>query len=107
VIDLQKDFAKREHARTEAQDVERAGMNFYRIPMTTRTPPTREQLQQFLSIVNDPEQQPVFVHCKGGKHRTGVMTAVKEFVYDYHDELVAGGAVAPGAVVAEASVGLR
>jgi protein tyrosine/serine phosphatase len=26
--------------------------------------------------VNDPAQQPVYVHCKGGKHRTGVMTAV-------------------------------
>ena len=28
-----------------------------------------------LQIVNDPAQQPVFVHCVGGKHRTGVMTA--------------------------------
>jgi Tyrosine phosphatase family len=49
---------------------------FYRIPMTTRVPPTREQLALFLGIVNDPVRQPVYVHCKGGKHRTGVMTAV-------------------------------
>jgi tyrosine-protein phosphatase SIW14 len=51
-------------------------MRFYRIPMMTRVPPTAEQLAMFRDIVNDPAQQPVFVHCKGGKHRTGVMTAV-------------------------------
>ena len=27
-------------------------------------------------IVNDPASQPVYVHCAGGRHRTGVMTAV-------------------------------
>ena len=26
-------------------------------------------------IVNDPASGPVFVHCVGGRHRTGVMTA--------------------------------
>ena len=38
--------------------------------------PTAEELARFLAIVNDPAHQPVFVHCVGGKHRTGVMTAV-------------------------------
>ena len=37
--------------------------------------PTTAQLAQFLGIVNDPASQPVFVHCVGGRHRTGVMTA--------------------------------
>jgi len=39
-------------------------------------PPTSSQIAQFLKIVNDPANQPVYVHCVGGKHRTGVMTAV-------------------------------
>ena len=51
-------------------------MKYVAIPMTTRVPPTAEQLAQFLSIVNDPASQPVYVHCVGGKHRTGVMSAV-------------------------------
>jgi uncharacterized protein (TIGR01244 family) len=76
VIDLQGDYATQNYARTEEAEVRHAGMNFYRIPMTTRTPPTEEQVATFLKIVNDPAQQPVYVHCKGGKHRTGVMTAV-------------------------------
>ena len=56
--------------------VAETGMKYVAIPMTTRVPPTAEQLAQFLSIVNDPASQPVYVHCVGGKHRTGVMSAV-------------------------------
>src|ERR1700719_2873554 len=29
-----------------------------------------------IRIVNDPGSQPVYVHCVGGRHRTGVMTAI-------------------------------
>jgi protein tyrosine/serine phosphatase len=53
-----------------------SGMKYVQIPMTTHQPPTSAQLAQFLQIVNDPASQPVFVHCVGGRHRTGVMTAV-------------------------------
>jgi protein tyrosine/serine phosphatase len=37
---------------------------------------------RFLSIVNEPSLQPVFVHCQGGRHRTGVMTAVYRMTQD-------------------------
>jgi protein tyrosine/serine phosphatase len=43
--------------------------------MTTHQPPTAGQLAEFLKIVNGPANQPVYVHCVGGRHRTGVMTA--------------------------------
>jgi protein tyrosine/serine phosphatase len=55
---------------------ERARMHYFEIPMTTHQPPTDAQQAQFLRIVNDPVNQPVYVHCVGGRHRTGVMTAV-------------------------------
>ena len=71
VIDLTSDGEAR-----EAEMVKSAGMKFYRIPMTTHVSPTDEQVAQFLKLVNDPVNQPVFVHCQGGRHRTGVMTAV-------------------------------
>lgn len=54
---------------------ERAGMHYFQIAMTTHQPPTDAQLAQFMRIVNDPANQPVYVHCVGGRHRTGVMTA--------------------------------
>jgi protein tyrosine phosphatase (PTP) superfamily phosphohydrolase (DUF442 family) len=60
----------------EESMVTRHGMAYLQIPMTTRVGPTEEQLARFLDVVNDPASQPVYVHCVGGRHRTGVMTAV-------------------------------
>ena len=61
---------------------EHAGMNYVQIPMTTHVPPTQEQIKQFLSLVTDSASEPVYVHCVGGKHRTGVMTAVYRMTLD-------------------------
>jgi protein tyrosine phosphatase (PTP) superfamily phosphohydrolase (DUF442 family) len=77
VIDLQKDGPSDEPGL-----VRRAGMQFYRIPMTTSDAPTEAQIAQFFKIVNDPANQPVFVHCAGGRHRTGTMTALLRMTQD-------------------------
>jgi len=61
---------------------ELAGMNYFQIPMTTHQAPTAEQLAKFLALVNDPANQPVYVHCVGGRHRTGVMTAAYRIAQD-------------------------
>lgn len=66
----------------EGATVQGMGMKYVHIPMTTGTPPTSDQIKQFLSLVEDPANQPVFVHCVGGKHRTGVMTAVYRMTED-------------------------
>jgi protein tyrosine phosphatase (PTP) superfamily phosphohydrolase (DUF442 family) len=78
VINLTSDDALAE----EPGMVAGAGMKYVAIPMTTRVAPTTEQLTHFLAIVNDPANQPVYVHCVGGKHRTGVMTAVYRMTQD-------------------------
>jgi len=77
VIDLQADGQANEKGL-----VEKAGMAFHRIPMTTHTAPTKGQIAEFLKLVNDPANQPVYVHCAGGKHRTGVMTAIYRMAHD-------------------------
>jgi len=71
VIDLADEGDPGEEASSRA-----AGMGFVRIPMNTRVAPTPDVIAKFLSLVNDPANQPVYVHCMGGRHRTGVMTAV-------------------------------
>ena len=63
--------------------VERAGMRYVQISMTTHEPPTSTTLAAFLSVVKDPASQPVYVHCVGGRHRTGVMTAVYRMTHDH------------------------
>jgi len=61
---------------------EKAGLAYFQIPMTTHAVPTLAQLTQFMKIVNDPANQPVYVHCVGGRHRTGVMTAAYRMAHD-------------------------
>jgi len=77
VIDLQEDGPS-----NEAGFVQNAGMKFVRIPMSTSKAPTQAQIAQFLQLVNDPANQPVYVHCAGGRHRTGTMTAVYRMTND-------------------------
>jgi len=78
IINLTSDDAEpNEKAMTES-----AGMAYVQIPMTTHTAPTSAQLAEFLRIVNDPASQPVYVHCVGGRHRTGVMTATYRMTHE-------------------------
>jgi tyrosine-protein phosphatase SIW14 len=77
VIDLTRDGRA-----NEQRLVEQAGMKFHRIPMTTSERPSDTAVAQFLKLVNDPASQPVYVHCQGGRHRTGIMTAVYRMTQD-------------------------
>lgn len=79
VIDLTEDG---EAYAAEAGLVKSQGMKFFRIPMTTRETISQDKIAKFLAIVNDPANQPVYVHCVGGRHRTGVMTAVYRMTQD-------------------------
>ena len=78
VIDLTRDGKADEKGL-----VERTGMKFYRIPLTTSDAPTQADVTEFMRLVSDPANQPVYVHCQGGRHRTGVMTAVYRMTQDH------------------------
>lgn len=58
---------------------EELGMNWRNIPMSARRNPTEEQIGEFLDIFQYPEQYPVLVHCREGKDRTGIMSAIYEY----------------------------
>jgi protein tyrosine/serine phosphatase len=66
----------------EAANAERAGMKFVRFPLATTVRPPQSVIADFLALVNEPSNQPVYVHCMGGRHRTGVMTAVYRMTQD-------------------------
>lgn len=72
VINLTSDDAD----ANEQAMVEKAGMKYVQIPMTTHEVPTPAEISQFLGLVSNPESTPIYLHCVGGKHRTGVMTAI-------------------------------
>jgi protein tyrosine/serine phosphatase len=67
---------------TAQQKAEAAGLKFFLIRMSDSEKPSDGDVQKFLEIANDPANQPIFVHCKGGRHRTGLVTAVYRIVHD-------------------------
>jgi protein tyrosine/serine phosphatase len=74
VIDLRDDPTS-----YEKQSVEAAGMKYVNIPMSDKQYPETAKIEQFLKLVDDPGTGKFYVHCAGGRHRTGVMGAVYRF----------------------------
>ena len=67
----------------EQPAVERAGLKYVNIPMVDKSYPSMDQVNAFLKVVDDPATGKFFVHCAGGRHRTGVMGAVYRFTHDH------------------------
>ena len=76
VIDLRED--PEPYGKSMAES---AGMTYVNIPMIAKKYPPPEALDLFLKTVNDPNTGKFFVHCAGGRHRTGVMGAVYRFKF--------------------------
>ena len=66
----------------EEPAVKSAGLRYVNIPMEDKSYPSMEQVNQFLKVVDDPATGKFFVHCAGGRHRTGVVGAVYRFTHD-------------------------
>jgi tyrosine-protein phosphatase SIW14 len=74
VIDLTDEPKEYEKSRVEA-----LGMRYVNIPMSDKSYPPSSQIKDFLKLVDNPETGKFYVHCAGGRHRTGVMGAVYRF----------------------------
>ena len=74
VIDLTDNSREREQPAAEA-----AGLRYVNIPMVDKGYPEIQQINEFMKIVDDPDTGKFFVHCAGGRHRTGVVGAVYRF----------------------------
>lgn len=84
IIDLREDPEPYERPMAEA-----LGMKYINIPMIAKKYPTPEVTEQFLKTVNDPQTGKFYVHCAGGRHRTGAMGAVYRFqFYNWNFEQV-------------------
>jgi protein tyrosine/serine phosphatase len=67
----------------EKPAVEAAGLRYVNIPLVDKSYPSAEQVNAFLKVVDDPATGKFFVHCAGGRHRTGIMAAVYRFNHDH------------------------
>ncbi len=78
VVDLTAEPKPYEQTMAEA-----AGMRYLHIPMTDKKYPTDEAVRTFLRFASDPGTGKFFVHCAGGRHRTGAIGAV--YRYQFYD----------------------
>ena len=74
IIDLRDDPESYEKPMVES-----LGMTYVHIPMIAKKYPTQEALDLFFKTINDPHTGKFYVHCAGGRHRTGVIGAVYRF----------------------------
>lgn len=73
IVDLRAD--NQEKAEWERLESERLGLRFVRIPVDGWSPPTDEQVAQFLTLFREEPRQKILVHCRFGDDRTGVFVA--------------------------------
>jgi len=64
-----------ERSKKEQQRVEALGMRYINIPMNALKAPSEEQMSQALASTASGPSEPVFVHCRQGKDRTGTVVA--------------------------------
>jgi len=78
IIDLTD--SPKDYERSMAESL---GMRYVNIPIADKTAPSDASVTQFLKLVDDPATGKFYVHCAGGRHRTGIMGAVYRF-NNYH-----------------------
>ena len=84
VIDLTDDPKEYEKSMVES-----VGMKYVHIPMIAKKYPTEAATANFLKTVENPETGKFFIHCAGGRHRTGAMGAVYRYkFYNWNFEQV-------------------
>ena len=63
VINLRND---NERPRAEKAGDEKIGLRYFNVPLSNFGRPSGEKVRHVLALINAPENQPVFVHCKRG-----------------------------------------
>ena len=66
------DFRTTENDR---QQVEKAGMRSISVPIEMSRDGLREKVDRVVALMADPANQPVFIHCRHGQDRTGIVSA--------------------------------
>lgn len=60
---------------SERAQVEAAGMQSFEVPMEMSRDGLRAKVDRAVALMADPANQPVFVHCRHGQDRTGIVVA--------------------------------
>jgi uncharacterized protein (TIGR01244 family) len=64
-----------EETQKQQAEAEASGMRYFSIPLSSIGRPKDHEVERALAIIDARENWPVFVHCKRGADRTGVIIA--------------------------------
>lgn len=67
----------------EKKAVQAVGMQFVSLPWSGRGEPTHDEVITFLNLMHNPQGKKVFVHCRQGRDRTGMMVALYRLTFDH------------------------
>ena len=80
VLDLRGGFIHKPHER---KLVEAAGMHYISLRLSGFWEPKDRQIAQILTILEDPSRKPIFLHCRRGDDRVGMVVACYRMVRDH------------------------
>jgi protein tyrosine/serine phosphatase len=94
IVNIEND---RKAVEAEAAAAQRLGLKFISIPMSWQHKPSDAQVNELLRLMKDPSLQPLIIHCKHGRDRTGLMVGLYRVFMDHwapekaYEEMLATG----------------
>jgi len=71
------------HKPREKRYAEAAGMQYISIRLSGLLPPRDEQIARILAVMEDPNRWPIFIHCRRGDDRLGLVIACYHIAHDH------------------------
>ena len=83
--------------RNEKKWCEKSGIKYIHVPMLPGKIPSKKDINKILAILGNINNGPIYIHCKQGVDRTGLVTAIYRVRHDKwpfnlaHDEMMRDG----------------
>jgi protein tyrosine/serine phosphatase len=71
-----------DRTRAEEKEVRALGLNYFNVPLPNWARPQHTRVARILELINAAESGRVFIHCKDGVDRTGMIVAIYRMKHD-------------------------
>ena len=78
IISLRSNFVLTQREKVMA---EKLNMNFISMPLSGFSMPGNKKVKGLMEAITDNENQPVYIHCRSGRDRTGMVVAAYRIIF--------------------------